>query len=295
MVNDITSTIQSVVQLVFRSVVSLYLRRDSTFTSFLFSLHPENLVSDGVEVRVTVAKSAARAGSNGPRVASMGGLPRSSKIKAFFATARLVERVPVAFLVTVRRRSRRCRQLGPIGTVLQAVGNPVPNVARVASVLLAEDISGLFFVHLRDVRRTKGRTSIPELVAELEAPMQCRYKHMELVAMGYNVAYGGESPFTTESGLAKKSYLVLVRSEVRGIVGEQFVVLNQLSQAIGMGFQGSNGHESVQVDTFEGRLDLKLACLAVALVPQDLNHLLIGHSLSVVVEEIGTSRFPVHS
>ena len=108
--------------------------------------------------------------------------------------------------------------------------------------------------------------------------------------MGDDVAYGSEGPFLTENSLAWEAYLVLVRLEARRILlSEQFEVLNQLSQAIRMDCQGTNGHESVQFQIFEGRLDLKLARVAVVIVLHELNHLPIGHPLSVIFQDIGMS------
>ena len=184
---------------------------------------------------------------------------------------------------------------GPIGTGGRAVRQPVPIVTRVAAVNVEEYISGLFLVNFCHARRIRGRVSILELVGELGALLQGRHKCMELAALGDDVAYGSESPFKTENRLAQEAYpqeayLVLVRPEARrALRGEQFEVLKQLSQAIAIGCQGTNRHESVQVETSEGRRDLMRARIAAEIALYELNHLPIGHPLSVIVKEVGTS------
>ena len=157
--------IQGIVQLVCGSVVSLRPKRDSTFTRFLSSLHPYNVFSDEVDVGITAAQSAGRADSNGPSAVSIVGLPKSSTLEPFPATARLVERAPVAYLFKVLSSSRRWREPGPIETARRADRHLVTNITRVAAVALEEDVSGVFFFHLRDVRRICGRKSILKLVA----------------------------------------------------------------------------------------------------------------------------------
>lgn len=66
--------------------------------------------------------------------------------------------------------------------------------------------------------------------------------------------------------------------------GEQLKVFDQLIQAIRVSCDGAIGQEYVQVEIFEGGLDLKLARIAVVLALQDLKHLLIRHSLSMFVQ-----------
>ena len=260
-------------------------------TKFFFSLHPLNVFLDDVDVRFTVAESAARTGSNGSSVASMSGQPRSSILEAFLATGRLVECTPVAYLVTVRTRSRRWWEPGPIRTDGQEVGRIVPKVTRAAHVGLEEDISGLFFVH--DARGIPRRASILERVGELEGLIKGRYKRVGLVAMGDEVAAESESPFKTENSHMQEAYHVLARSKARReLRGERFEVLDQFSQAMGVDYQETNGHEYAQVEKFEGGPKLKLAKVAAVLALHKLNHLLIGHSLSEVVQEKGTSSNP---
>ena len=123
--------------------------------------------------------------------------------------------------------------------------------------------------------------------------MQCR----ELVAMGDNVAYGIQRPFTIKNGLAQETDLVPVTLEAKiALRGEQFEVRDQLSQAIRMDYQGGSRHECVEVETFEGGMDMWLARLAVVLALHNCSHLVIGYSLSVCFQQKGRSRgLPVHS
>ena len=51
-----------------------------------------------------------------------------------------------------------------VGAGANWYGHGVSNATRVAPVLLEEEIGGLFFVHLRDARWIRRRTSILKLV-----------------------------------------------------------------------------------------------------------------------------------